>query len=361
MAHALRQFSDMALPLVKSLPECADFSRTVQPYLPQLYALPAQIFSHLGDANALKEIYLSTNPLISALAFAVGISPIFLIVSEVNKNYSQVDRVWSILPVIYNCHYALWAHLSGVPANKLNHVMAVSTIWGLRLTYNYWRKGGYSVGSEDYRWEKLREYLRPWQMFTFNVAFISLAQSLLLWMITTPTYVLLLASKITGGGMGYFDNFFSRLMLLLVVVEFVADGQQWDFQQAKKEYNKTARPPVKYSREQVDRGFITSGLWAWSRHPNFAAEQAVWVALYQWCCFETNTFMNWTFLGAVSYLVLFQASTWFTESISGKKYPDYKIYQKKVGKFLPKSWDGWDGSGSTGKAPSDPKDMKKTG
>lgn len=22
----------------------------------------------------------------------------------------------------------------------------------LRLTFNYWRKGGYSIGSEDYRW-----------------------------------------------------------------------------------------------------------------------------------------------------------------------------------------------------------------
>lgn len=22
----------------------------------------------------------------------------------------------------------------------------------IRLTYNYWRRGGYKVGSEDYRW-----------------------------------------------------------------------------------------------------------------------------------------------------------------------------------------------------------------
>jgi len=35
-------------------------------------------------------------------------------------------------------------------------------------------------------------------------------------------------------------------------------------------------------------------------------------------------------------LILFQASTWFTETISEKKYADYKIYQKKVAKFIPK-------------------------
>ena len=139
--------------------------------------------------------------------------------------------------------------------------------------------------------------------------------------------------------MSTFDNFFSRLMLVLIVVEVFADQQQWNFQQAKKKYQETAKPPPGYQREQLDRGFVTTGLWAYSRHPNFAAEQAIWAALYQWCCCETGTYMNWTFLGAMSYLILFQASTWFTESISMKKYPDYKIYQKKVGKFLPK-WNG---------------------
>jgi len=41
-------------------------------------------------------------------------------------------------------------------------------------------------------------------------------------------------------------------------------------------------------------------------------------------------------VGAASYLILFQASTWFTELVSAGKYPDYKVYQKRVGKFLPK-------------------------
>lgn len=36
------------------------------------------------------------------------------------------------------------------------------------------------------------------------------------------------------------------------------------------------------------------------------------------------------------YLILFQASTWFTELITAKKYPEYQEYQRRVGKFLPK-------------------------
>lgn len=44
---------------------------------------------------------------------------------------------------------------------------------------------------------------------------------------------------------------------------------------------------------------------------------------------------NWTFIGAMSYLILFQASTWFTELITASKYPEYKEYQSRVSKFLP--------------------------
>jgi len=34
--------------------------------------------------------------------------------------------------------------------------------------------------------------------------------------------------------------------------------------------------------------------------------------------------------------MLFQGSTWFTELLTSRKYPEYKEYQKRVGKFLPK-------------------------
>jgi hypothetical protein len=109
-----------------------------------------------------------------------------------------------------------------------------------------------------------------------------------------------------------------------------------DFQNAKKSYQKNAKVPHKFEQEDLDRGFVVTGLWSWSRHPNFAAEQAIWVVLYQWGCWSTHVLYNWTFIGAISYLFLFQASTWFTELITAKKYPEYKEYQQRVGKFLPK-------------------------
>ncbi|KAF2264899.1 DUF1295-domain-containing protein [Lojkania enalia] len=329
----------MTVPVITLLPECGDFTKTVQPYLPELYALPQKVFERIDDLNALKELYLSTNPLIAALAFVLFLAPVVLIVSEVNKNYSQVDRLWSIVPAILIGHYTMWAHLMGLPTQRLNHVMALSMLWGIRLTYNYWRKGGYQIGTEDYRWAIVKDYTGPTVMFIFNVTFISFGQCMLLWLITTPTYILLLSGRIIGDELTTYDSAFSKIMFFLVIIEFFADQQQWNFHQAKAKYRESAKVPqeYRYTQAQLDRGFNTSGLWAYSRHPNFAAEQAFWVCLYQWSCCESFTFMNWTFAGAMSYLLLFQASTWLTELITSGKYPEYKLYQLRVGKFLPKT------------------------
>jgi steroid 5-alpha reductase family enzyme len=139
------------------------------------------------------------------------------------------------------------------------------------------------------------------------------------------------------------DTIFARVLIFLIVIEYTADQQMWNYQQAKKEYQSTAKVPQGWTRAQMDRGFLTTGLWKYSRHPNFLAEQTIWVVLYQWCCYKTTTLYNWTAVGMFSYMLVFQGSTPLTEWISGSKYPEYKVYQQRVGKFLPKLiGKGWD-------------------
>jgi steroid 5-alpha reductase family enzyme len=74
--------------------------------------------------------------------------------------------------------------------------------------------------------EVLRKYLSPALFFVFNVAFISLAQSVLLFLITTPTYVMILAARL-GEKMSTADVIFARVLMGLVLVECFADQQQW--------------------------------------------------------------------------------------------------------------------------------------
>lgn len=123
-----------ALPIVKSFADCIDWNKAVSPYIPQLSALPQQVLSNLSSLDGLKSLYVSTNPLIMAFAISLALAPIFLVVSEVNKNYSQVDRVWSLLPTLYNAHYNIWARMNGLPMSKLDHVLLFSSIWSVRRT-----------------------------------------------------------------------------------------------------------------------------------------------------------------------------------------------------------------------------------
>ena len=121
----------MSLPSIKSVVECTDFSKTVSPYIPQLYDLPYQVLQNITSLQGLKELYLSTNPLIAAFAISLFLGPVFLVAAEVNRNYSQVDRFWSLLPTFYNAHFVLYAHATGLPTARLDALLAFSMIWSV--------------------------------------------------------------------------------------------------------------------------------------------------------------------------------------------------------------------------------------
>ena len=121
----------MALPIVRSVADCSDFSLTVSPYVYQLYDLPQQLLQSWNNPTELLHIYLRTNPLISGFAFALFLVPLVLLVSEFNRNYSQVDRLWSLLPTIYNAHFVTYAHLANLPTDTLDNLIAVSVVWSV--------------------------------------------------------------------------------------------------------------------------------------------------------------------------------------------------------------------------------------
>lgn len=120
-----------------------------------------------------------------------------------------------------------------------------------------------------------------------------------------------------------------------------ADLSTLEYQTAKHQYYKDAKVPKEFSQLEMDRGFNTSGLWAYSRHPNFFAEQTIWFVLYQWSCYASNNLYGFAMTGSVCLVFLFQGSTWLTELITAGKYPEYTSYQKQVGMFIPTSFKGY--------------------
>jgi steroid 5-alpha reductase family enzyme len=123
----------MALPDVRTLVDCTNFCLAVLPYESQFYDLPSQLLHYWSNPTELVNIYLATNPLISAFAFSLFLAPIFLVVSEITKNYSQVDRCWSILPTLYNTHYAIYARMNRLPTGRIDNLLAFSAVWSVSV------------------------------------------------------------------------------------------------------------------------------------------------------------------------------------------------------------------------------------
>lgn len=102
----LTPLTSLPLPGLTSVTQAGDYSLSLKPFLPQVAEFPYKILNAASDAGFdghalranLTDAYLSTNPAIAGLTFALALAPVFLVVSEVNRNYSQVDRCWSLLP-----------------------------------------------------------------------------------------------------------------------------------------------------------------------------------------------------------------------------------------------------------------------
>jgi len=121
-----------ALPTISSLADCTDLTKTVIPYLHQL--TPTHVLPLLRGDIAPTEWYLATNPVMSAVLFALTVSLFAFVSTEISRNCSQVDRLWSILPVVYAGHFAAWAHLHGIQSERVDTLATFIGLWGVRET-----------------------------------------------------------------------------------------------------------------------------------------------------------------------------------------------------------------------------------
>lgn len=272
--------------------------------------------------------------LLEAAGIMLAVAAVTFVASEVTRNYSQVDRLWSLMPIVYAWLFATRGGWDG----RLVLMAVLVSAWGFRLTFNFWRRGGYRwppwTGEEDHRWAVLRkrpELAAPWRWRLFNFGFISLYQNLLLLLLMAPAVV---AWGARGTPLNAIDGAAAALLLGLLLIETIADNQQYRFQ-SEKHRRLAAGAPLD---GDYAAGFLRQGLFGHVRHPNFAAEQGIWCALYLFSVAATGAWLNWSIVGAVLLILLFQGSTRFTEEISASKYPAYEEYRRAVPALLPRPW-----------------------
>jgi steroid 5-alpha reductase family enzyme len=282
----------------------------------------------------LDNVSTSGNPYHISANVLAFVSILTFVVSSLSSNYSQTDKLWSIMPWLY-----AWTAVNDM---RTMVMASLATIWGIRLTWNFNRRGGYCwpiwLGDEDYRWSYLKKgsfitlLTSPLVWHIFNFAFISCFQNFLLFMIAAPTFIAFEASKCAPKGLNLLDFVATILFLMFVIIESIADNQQFSFQKGKNEKIKNGETLKLDYRD----GFLQMGLFAYSRKPNYAAEQAIWLSYYLFSISATGRIWNWSALGWIILCILFQMSARLTETISCSKYPKYEIYMKQVPLFFPK-------------------------
>lgn len=299
--------------------------RTILILLATLIAIP--IVAYRYDAPLAPEHWEALRFLFGAMAV---VALTCFIAGELARNYSQVDKLWSIVPAFYVGYVAVQSDWNP----RLALMFALVCAWAARLTFNFWRRGGYHwipwKGEEDYRWSILRRepHLQGrlrWALF--NLFFICGYQNTLILLFTLPAIV---AWQGADAPLNALDYIAAGLMLSFLIVETIADQQQWNFQTEKYRQRKAGGPVA----PPYDKGFCDTGLWARVRHPNYAAEQAIWLSFYLFSVAATGRWLNWSLTGAILLCLLFLGSSDFSEKISAGKYPGYKEYQRRVGRFF---------------------------
>ncbi len=274
---------------------------------------------------------LQTEILWNSSLILLGVVAYCFIVGEITGNNSQVDKLWSIVPIVYTWYMTIEANFP----DRMVLMSVLVTIWGMRLTYNFARRGAYQwkfwAGEEDYRWEELRK--RPgfnnrfvWMLF--DLFFICAYQNTLIFLFTLPILTVIGADAQIG--LTIIDYILAALFVGFVVWEYIADQQQYDFQTEKYRRINNNLP-----LEDYEKGFVTKGLWSIVRHPNYMAEQSIWIVFYFFSVVATGEWINWSIAGCVLLVILFKGSSDFSEEISARKYPEYKNYQSKVPRFIP--------------------------
>ena len=179
------------------------------------------------DLNFIPHPLIGT-PYGTALDLCIILSIAAYLLSVVTREYSWVDRLWTLCPPIYCLIVAASLDFESVRVNLMTLLVFV---WGARLTYNYARKGGFAKGGEDYRWAEIQKRHGPFWFQVLNLVFIAPGQMLIVWLFTAPVHIAWMNQDMA---LNWIDALAGLVFFAFLVGEAVSDEQMWRFQQEKK-------------------------------------------------------------------------------------------------------------------------------
>jgi steroid 5-alpha reductase family enzyme len=230
------------------------------------------------------------------------------------RNSSFYDAYWSVIPPLL---MLWWVFVDATP--DMNPVRAWAAIalvwlWAIRLTTNwsiYW--GG--LHHEDWRYPLVRAKAGKAAVLADFLG-IHLFPTVQVFLGCLPVYAV-----VTRGTapLGALDVLAFAVTLGAIVIETVADLQLHAFIARRKPGD-----------------FIRTGLWAWSRHPNYFGELSFWWGLMLFGLAAAPDQWWWIVPGALGMTAMFAfASIPFMDDRSVERRPAYRDYMDRVSALVP--------------------------
>lgn len=179
----------------------------------------------------------------------------WFLVSLIKKRNDVADIAWGLGFVLM-----AWAafSLSGTSELRQLVVNLLVTVWGLRLAWHIHARN--KGKSEDYRYAQWRKDWGKW-FYLRSYAQVYLLQGILLFLIATP---LLVINSGLGAELGALDAVGVAVWLVGFYFEVVGDAQL-----------------ARFIQNPANKGHLMqSGLWAYTRHPNYFGEVTQWWGIW---------------------------------------------------------------------------------
>lgn len=237
---------------------------------------------------------------------------IFFIYAVINKTDKVTDLSYGLTFVIASIlSYSLVYQYSSI--FKLLLVLLV-VVWGLRLAIFLFVRVVRT--KKDKRFDGIRE--KPLKFASFW-----LLQAIFVFVILLPTTYTLLLNRDTS--LGWFSYIGLLIAILGIAIESIADVQKFVFKNVAENKNR----------------WISTGLWKYSRHPNYLGEILMWVGVYIYVLPYLNDFSLLTIVSPIyiSVLLLFVSGIPKLEKEYKERYKgnsEYDKYVRSTGRLLPK-------------------------
>lgn len=143
---------------------------------------------------------------------------------------------------------------------RVTVVVVLVSAWALRLAWHIGRRWA-SHDAEDRRYARWRQqWGRRWRLRSLLQVF--LLQALVAVIVAQPVLIAVAVHR-GDAQLGPLDALALVLVLTGLLLEAIADRQ-------------LARLRGRRVAGQEERRYLTSGLWSWSRHPNYAGDAITW-------------------------------------------------------------------------------------